>query len=59
MGSEKSGPKVAAIISVMESCRRLAVPVRDYLSDVLPGMANVSIQKVAELTPLRWKSRNY
>ena len=58
VGSEKAGPKVAAIISVMESCRRLAVPVRDYLSDILPGMADVSIQKVAELTPLRWKSRN-
>ena len=59
VGSEKSGPKVAAIISVMESCRRLEVPVRDYLSDILPGMADVSIQKVAELTPLWWKSKNH
>jgi hypothetical protein len=26
--SEKSGPKVAAILSVVESCRRLGVPVK-------------------------------
>ena len=51
VGSEKAGPKVAAIISALEFCRRLALPVRDYLTDVLPGMADVSIQKVAELTP--------
>ncbi|MDP8980075.1 MAG: hypothetical protein M3O35_05735 [Acidobacteriota bacterium] len=31
-------PKVAAILSVVESCRRLRVPVKDYLMDVLPGI---------------------
>ena len=60
IGSEKAGPKVAAIISVMESCRRLSVPVRDYLGDVLPGMADVRIKSVGELTPGKWaaKKRN-
>ena len=38
VGSAKSGPKVAAILSVVESCRRLDVPVKDYLLDVLPGL---------------------
>jgi hypothetical protein len=27
---QQAGPKVAAILSVVESCRRLQVPVRDY-----------------------------
>ena len=39
VGSVKSGPKVAAILSVIESCRRLDVPVKDYLLAVLPGMS--------------------
>ena len=52
-----AGPKVAAILSVIESCRRLGVSARDYLAEVLPGLSDVSIQKVADLTPLGWKSR--
>jgi len=35
VGSANSGPKVAAILSVIESCRRLSMPVKEYLSDVL------------------------
>jgi transposase len=31
-----AGPKVAAILSVVESCRRLGVPVKDYFTAVLP-----------------------
>src|SRR5436190_8542698 len=33
VGSAKAGPKVAAIISIVESCRRLRVPVKVYLLD--------------------------
>ena len=50
-GSEQAGPKVAAILSVIESCRRLKLPVRQYLSAVLPGLANLSVQRAGELTP--------
>ncbi len=57
VGSEKAGPKVAAILSVMETCRRLQIPVREYLTAVLPGLEDVSIRKVAELTPATWASR--
>ena len=39
LGSQEAGPKVAAILSVVESCRRLNIPIRDYLTDVLPGLA--------------------
>ena len=56
VGSVKSGPKVAAILSVIESCRRLGVPVRDYLLDVLPGLGNRKLTEVAGLTPARWSA---
>ena len=57
IGSEQAGPRVAAILSVIESCRRLKIPVRNYLADILPGLANASLQRVAELTPAAWATR--
>jgi transposase len=54
IGSEHAGPRVAAILSVVESCRRLKIPVRDYLGAILPGLANTPIQRVPELTPTAW-----
>jgi transposase len=56
VGSEQAGPKVAAMLSVVESCRRLNVPLRQYLSSVLPGLANLSIQRLTECTPSAWAS---
>ena len=58
IGSPQAGPKIAAIVSVTESCRRLKLPVRDYLADVLPGLADVSIQRLPQLTPYAWASRH-
>ena len=54
VGSVQSGPKVAAIISVVESCRRLGVPVKNYLLAVLPGLNRRKLSEVAQLTPARW-----
>jgi transposase len=54
LGSEQAGPKVAAILSVIESCRRLKLPVRGYLASVLPGLADRSVQRVSQLTPAAW-----
>ena len=51
LDSKEAGPKIAAIFSVVESCRRLNIPIRCYLADVLPGLANRSIQSLAGLTP--------
>ncbi|MHB1960637.1 MAG: hypothetical protein ACYCO5_16620 [Acidobacteriaceae bacterium] len=48
IGSPQAGPRVAAILSVIESCRRLRISVRDYLAAILPGLANVPIQRVAK-----------
>jgi transposase len=57
VGSVEAGPKVAAILSVMESCRRLGVPVREYLGDVLPGLGDRKVNELAELTPSAWARR--
>jgi len=54
IGHEKAGPRIAAILSIVETCRRLKIPVRDYLADILPGVANLSIQKLPELAPAAW-----
>jgi transposase len=58
IGSQQAGPRVAAILSVVESCRRLKLPVRDYLAKILPGLADTSIQRVVELTPAAWAARH-
>ena len=58
IGSPQAGPKVAAILSVVESCRRLKLPVRDYLTAVLPGLADLRIQRLPELTPTVWLARH-
>jgi transposase len=57
IGSEDAGPRIAAIFSVVESCRRLNIPVRDYLAAILPGLANAPLQRTAELTPAAWAAR--
>jgi hypothetical protein len=58
IGSPQAGPKVAAILSLVETCRRLRMPARKYLAAVLPGLADVSIQNLADLTPAAWAARN-
>src|SRR5450631_2315701 len=56
IGSQQAGPKVAAILSVVESCRRLKLPLRDYLAAVLPGLADLPVQQVRRLTPAAWSA---
>jgi transposase len=54
IGSEKAGPRVAAILSVVETCRRLTLPIRDYLASVLPGLGDFPMGRIGELTPAAW-----
>ena len=54
VGSPEAGPKVAAILSVIESAKRLGLPVRDYLLKVLPGMADRKVSAVPAMTPQAW-----
>jgi hypothetical protein len=58
VGSVKSGPKVAAILSVVESCRRLDVSAKEYLLDILPGLPQRKLSEIAQLTPARWAEAN-
>ncbi len=57
MGSSQAGPKVAAILLVVESCRRLKLPSRHYLAAVLPGFADLPIQRLPDLTLAAWVAR--
>src|SRR6516162_4414486 len=52
--SEDAWPPVAAIVSIVETCRHLKIPVRDYLGSVLPGLSDFPINRIAELTPSAW-----
>jgi transposase len=54
IGSKEAGPRVANILSVVETCRRLVLPVREYLGAVLPGLADFPVQRVGQLTPAAW-----
>jgi len=55
--ARKQGAKIAAIFSVVDSCRKLGLPIRTYLADVLPGLADRSIQQLASLTPKAYADR--
>ena len=55
IGSAEAGPKVAAIASIVETCRRLDINLRAYLGDVLPRLGQWPINRVNELTPTAWK----
>lgn len=56
IGSPEAGPKVAAIMSIVETCRRLDINLRQYLKDILPKLGDWPISRVAELTPTSWKA---
>lgn len=56
LGSPEAGPKVAAIASIVETCRRLDINVRTYLLDILPKLGEWPINRVGELTPTAWKT---
>ena len=56
VGSVKAGPRIAAIASLVESCRRLRLPIVDYLMAVLPGLPDRTLRQAAQLTPARWSA---
>jgi transposase len=58
IGHEQAGLRIAAILSVIESCRRLNIPVRNYLADILPGLANAPLQSFADRAPAAWAAKH-
>jgi transposase len=57
LGSKEAGPKIPAIFSIVESCRKLDVPIRKYLAEVLPGLTDSKIQSLTELTPAAYAAK--
>jgi transposase len=57
-GSQEAGPRIAAILSIVETCRRLKIPIRDYLASILPGLAELPVSRLAQLTPTVWAARS-
>lgn len=57
VGSKEAGPKIAAIFSVIETCRKLNIPTRQYLADVLPGLAERSLRDLPDLIPTAYLAR--
>lgn len=55
VGSPEAGPKMAALASIVETCRRLDINLREYLLDILPSLGAWPINRVGELTPTAWK----
>jgi transposase len=55
LGSEEAGPKVSAILSILETCKRLKINAREYLEEVLPRIAGWNSSRIAELTPMAWQ----
>lgn len=45
---------MAAILSIVETCRRLRPSLREYLAAVLPGLASASVRRAVALTPAAW-----
>jgi transposase len=58
VGSKEAGPRVAAIISVVATCTRLKIPVRDYLGSVLPGLGDFQSVESSNSRPAAWAKRN-
>jgi transposase len=58
IGSKEAGPKVAAIMSVVETCKRRKIDLRKYLVDVLPRIADWPASQVAKLTPMAWAAES-
>jgi hypothetical protein len=54
LGSPQAGKSAAAIVSVIETCHRLAINPREYLLAVLPKIADWPARLIGELTPAAW-----
>jgi transposase len=55
VGSAETGPWTVATLSVVETCRRLGIPVREDLAEALPGLADRQASALAAPTPMARK----
>ncbi len=54
IGHPDAGQKSAVIYSLIGSCRRAGVPVRDYLVDVFTRLPTMKASQIEDLLPSRW-----
>ena len=55
-GSPAGARAAAVAYTLIMSCRELAIPPREYLTDVLERVSTHPADRVAELTPRAWKA---
>src|SRR5271165_3955634 len=41
-----------------ETSLSLKIPIRNYLASILPGLADLPVRRVVELTPTAWAARS-
>jgi len=56
IGHPKAGQMSAIIYTVIENCRLQGVDPMEYLSDVLPRIADHPVSRIDELLPSEWKA---
>ncbi len=56
-GSPQAGARIAAILSILETCRRMGLSARDYLASILPGLADFPLRHASQLTPAAWAKK--
>ncbi|MCC7518020.1 MAG: IS66 family transposase [Verrucomicrobiae bacterium] len=54
IGHPDAGKKSAVIYSIIGSCRRAGIPVREYLVDVFKRLPNMKASEIEQLMPMRW-----
>lgn len=54
IGHPDAGAKSAIIYSIIGSCRRAGIPVREYLVDVFKRLPTMKASEVEQLMPIRW-----
>lgn len=58
MGSQDGGEAAAVIISLVQTCRALGIDPRVYLEDVMRRIMGHPFNKIRELLPDQWVSKN-
>ena len=55
-GSDEGGRRAAVLYSLIESAKRVGVNPETYLKDLLERISTHPMNRIAELTPCRWKA---
>ncbi|MBA2482689.1 MAG: hypothetical protein H0V44_18655 [Planctomycetes bacterium] len=67
LGADSAGPRFAACLSILRSCRLARINPADYLTDITPTLirwrqrqrARLPTPDLADLTPKRWAAERH